>query len=465
MLLSNSRKLLSVAATAIAATLTLQASEELSFKDYIVEKDIYKIVAESQNETAISPNSSFFPKRRVSTLVDYCESIGGIPEYNKDNELDTSKPINCSAPNGKGFVATFNHIPRGNNGQYSVVIIKHEKPQLQGYAMKTYINENDIAKKGLKDFNSAMLDFGSEFYNYYGACVSKGGQYLISNTETDNKVVDGTEYLIQGSMHGKSTYSYGVHWCVNTPSKNDEFTVNVTRHPFNGVTRFQPKYGIENMKEKYSNPLPWYSTHFEAKQPVAKVEDTSQGGGQIEKRDYRTGKVEIINSKSIVNNANTQSVAISRMPTSVETALAQKVIQTKSTQLGRGNGYMVEGLYLGTSTSGRDLAAVVKTADTPINSKSIYGKNWNPQWVMNFTDTSNGQRPALYTGESFEKSFPLSISNEYKRVLDMCNIKGISGSSYLGYDISCERQGSMAQPIYEMTILKKDQLVLRDYEK
>jgi hypothetical protein len=73
--------------------------------------------------------------------------------------------------------------------------------------------------------------------------------------------------------------------------------------------------------------------------------------------------------------------------------------------------------------------------------------------------------PPTYVGESFEKSFPQSITSEYKRVLDMCKIKVLSGSSYLGYDISCERQGSMAQPIYEMTILKKDQLVLRDYEK
>lgn len=172
-------------------------------------------------------------------------------------------------------------------------------------------------------------------------------------------------------------------------------------------------------------------------------------------------------SATVIQNTPqpTNQVMMSKQPTSVETALAQKVIQTKSTQIGRGNGYMVEGIYLGTSTSGRDLAAVVKTADAPINSKSVYGKNWNPQWIMNFTDTSNGQRPPLYSGESFEKNFPQSITNEYKRVLDMCKIKGLSGSSYLGYDISCERQGSMAQPVYEMTILKKDQLVLRDYEK
>lgn len=444
-------------------TLSLVAQEESAFKDYIVKEDIYSIVAESEMETALIPNSSFFPKRRVSTLVDYCENIGGIPEYDKNYDTNKEiKPINCSVPNKNGFIATFSRINRGNNGKYVVVIIKHEQPQAHGYAMKTYNEENKIAKKSLIDFNGAMLDFGTEFSNYYGACVNKGGTYLISNAQTQNQAVDGSEYLLKGSYHGKSVYEYGTHWCVNTQNKNDEFTVNVSPHPFNGVTRFQPKFGIENMKEKYSNPLPWYSANFEAKQPVAKVEDTAQSGGQIEKRDYRTGKVEIINSVTSVNNVNRQSVAMSRTPNSEESSLVEKSINSRSNTLGRVNGRVLEAIYLGRNERGCDLVAVTKQTDQPYGHKYAYGRNDGSEAIMGYR-RCNGQTE--FIGESFEKKFPVAIENEYNRVLGMCKLRGAGMGSYLGYNIDCQRLGAMNEPVYETLIVKQDKLVVRVLEK
>jgi hypothetical protein len=378
------------------------------------------------------------PATKIKSMVNYCSSIGGesimVEKSAKKNLFgDIYYEMSCKAPNAQGFELS----KKG-----SLFLLTHESPQDLGYAMKAYAADEKLGeKRSVKELYSSMLDFGTNFYDFYGYCVAKGGEYLISNGSTGNKAVKANDYIVKGiGIRELSVKEAGKHWCVDTKNPADAFTLTLSPHPYNGVMRFQvAKEGVDKSEIVMDDSI--NPTYLMSRSESARViQNTPQ---------------------------STNQVMMSKRPSSVETALAQKVIQTKSTQLGRGNGYMVEGIYLGTSSSGRDLVAVVKTADTPINSKSIYGKNWNPQWVMNFEDcsTMNLKCPPTYVGESFEKSFPQSITSEYKRVLDMCKIKGLSGSSYLGYDISCERQGSMAQPIYEMTILKKDQLVLRDYEK
>ena len=416
------------------ASLSLYGASPI--KDYIVKEDVYQIVAESPTVSVLKWTSDTLPAAKIKSMVNYCSSVGGesimVDKSAKKNLFgDIYYEMSCKASNAQGFELS----KKGN-----LYFLTHESPQGLGYAMKAYAADEKLGeKRSVKELYSSMLDFGTNFYDFYGYCTVKGGEYLISNGSTGNKAVKANDYILKGvGIRGLSVKEAGKQWCVETKNPADAFTLTVSPHPYNGVMRFQvSKDGVDKSEivmDDSVNPT------------------------------YMMSRSE---SASVIQNASqpTNQVMMSKQPTSVETALAQKVIQTKSTQLGRGNGYMVEGIYLGTSSSGRDLAAVVKTADAPINSKSVYGKNWNPQWIMNFTDTSNGQHPPLYSGESFEKSFPQSITNEYKRVLDMCKIKGLSGSSYLGYDISCERQGSMAQPIYEMTILKKDHLVLRDYEK
>lgn len=414
--------------------LSLHAASPI--KEYIVKEDVYQIVAESPTVSVLKWTSDTLPASKIKSLVAYCSSIGGnsimVEESAKKNLFgDIYYEMSCKAPNAQGFVL---------NKKENLYFLKHESAQDLGYAMKGYIADEKLGEKqSPKELYSSMLNFGTNFYDFYGYCVAKGGEYLISNATTGNKAVKVNDYIVKGiGMRDLSVKEAGKHWCIDTKNPADAFTLTLSPHPYNGVMRFQV-----------------------SKEGVDKSEIVMDDGANP---TYLMSRSE---SSTILQNTlqPTNQVMMSKQPSSIETALAQKVIQTKSTQLGRGNGYMVEGIYLGTSSSGKDLAAVIKTADIPINSKTIYGKNWNPQWVMNFTDMSNGQRPPLYTGESMEKSFPHAITNEYKRVLDMCKIKGLSGSSYLGYDISCQRQGSMAQPIYEMTILKKDLLVLRDYEQ
>jgi hypothetical protein len=166
-------------------------------------------------------------------------------------------------------------------------------------------------------------------------------------------------------------------------------------------------------------------------------------------------------SEPVVKENPTGHVVMSQKPDAATIELAQKVLTSQKIQLARGNGSILEGIYLGNSSKGNKLAAVVKNNDKPAQHKTLYGADWNPAWIMNFA-LVNGK--AEYLGESFEKKFPNSITDEYRRVMDMCKKRGIAGSSYLGYDITCERQGTDTRPAYEMTVIKKDNLVMRTYE-
>lgn len=124
---------------------------------------------------------------------------------------------------------------------------------------------------------------------------------------------------------------------------------------------------------------------------------------------------------------------------------------------------MSEGLYLGQNNEGCERVAVARTGDTPVDHKTLYGNATQYQSILNIKQCGNGT--VEFTGESVERTFPRSIEAEYKRVHGMCKIKGVAMSSHLGYDIDCQRQGSTAEPVYEMTVVKKDRLVGRAYEK
>lgn len=421
-------------AVLVACNSSLLGDSGQSFKDYVVDKGIYSIVAETDMETALIPNSTFFPKQRISTLVDYCEAIGGAVSYNKKNLLDTNTPVVCDETNGRGFVATTNYPKKGYNDY--VVIVEHKSAQTLGYTMKGYIKENDIDKvTSAKSFNKSMLDFGTNFYDYYAFCESKGGKYLVSNTETNGKAVGGAEYLLKGYMKGRSIYSEGTHWCVDTKEGGDTFTVAVTRHPFNGVMRFQPVSGVDATKiEKYSDALPWYTR----KAPDQVLASTANGA---------------------VDNA----VAMSKAPTQNENDLAAKVFKAGGTVLARQNGSVLEGIFLGQNDSGCNLVAVAKSVDRPYGHKNLYGGKSTQETVFGYKQCRDGK--VDYIGESFETNFPVAIENEYNRVLDTCRIRGVAMGSYLGYNIDCQRQGATNSPIYELTIVKKDKLVVRTLEK
>lgn len=423
---------------AIGLTTTSFAS---GFRDYIVKEGIYTIVAETDNQTVMIPSSDWFQKRRVSTLKSYCSEIGGmttfdesiLPEVNKAGEGIFS----CTAPNAQGFKVGKYSMNKGTND--NVVIVTHESKEPTGYAMKSYIKEQDIAnKKSLAEFNSAMLDFGVNFYDYYAYCGTKGGEYLISNVNTGGKAIKGSELLLKGYENGKSSHQdEGTHYCINTVNPTEQFTVKVSRHPFNGVIRFQPSYGVDKTAiQMYNDPLPWYTQKATVQASIPASVATTQS-----------------------NN-----IAMTTAPSNMATSLAMKTFSMQDTTLERQSGIVMEGMYLGSNSEGCYLAAVAKSVDRPLGHKYLYGKGSNAGTISNFKQCGEGA-PVEFIGESFERSFPQAIEAEYGRTLNMCKIRGGALSSQLGYDITCRRLGEVIKPAYEMTIVKKDKLVLRAIEQ
>jgi len=432
----KNEKIFTATAALLLSSSICMGSSTLSFRDYIEKEDIYSIIAESDKETAMIANSSFWPKKKLTTLIGYCEDIGGVAQYDKENYFGKSNPIKCLAPNGESFSAITQRLQQGSNNY--VVVIKHDKVQPLGHALKKYIEENKIDKKtNIKDFNSAMLDFGTNYYNYHAYCKVKGGKYIISNSETNNKAVEADEYLLKGLMEFKSPSAEGTHWCIDTRSVNDEFTVKVSPEPFNHVLRFQPTYTVDRTAiVKYSDPLPWYSC--------------------------KAVSVNQYNFSEGTNNLSS-GAQMSKQPSQTQVALAEKSLRARNTALGRVNGAIEEAVYLGSNNKGCELSAVMGTIDKPVDQKYAYGKSNKPEWIMNFKKCSNGA--VEYIGESFERGFSSAVEPEYERVLGVCRVKGVGMSSYLGYDVNCERQGADRDTYYEMTIIKKDKLIARIYEK
>lgn len=320
----------------------------------------------------------------------------------------------------------------------SVVIVTHESVQPRGYAMKDYIKDEGLdKKKSPAEFNSAMLDFGTNFYNYYGFCMAKGGEYLINNGDTKGYAVKGSEFLLKAYENGSgSVYNEGKHYCVGLPNTTEQFTVTVSKHPFNGVMRFQPLYGVDQSAIKpYSGQLPWYAGKTQAQAQVQAVVAPATQGYSALNGSYQPAEKE----------------------------LATQAIQARDTVISNQNGSEMEGMYIGRNAQMCELSAVMKVTNRPFGHKYLYGSNDNYPKIMNFKRCGGGD--VEFVGESLERSFPKTIENDYKRVYTMCKLRGTSRSGNLGYNIDCKRVGEMTNPIYEMTIVKKDRLVLRALEQ
>lgn len=130
--------------------------------------------------------------------------------------------------------------------------------------------------------------------------------------------------------------------------------------------------------------------------------------------------------------------------------------------LRRTAGKVQEGYSLGTTSDGCRLSAVRTTPDTPVGHKVIYNDGGYSK-TMNYKECQDGSVREI--GESMETHAPQSIHPEMDRVLGMCKLRGASSSSYLGYDIACERLGDNGNPTYQTTVVKKDTLVERTYSK
>ncbi len=400
---------------------------------------LFSVVASDSKTTVMVWNSDFLPFRKIGFLMDYCESIGGKGEKQEDIEAGKNSIVKLTrrmtCKNSSGDLFSSHSYGRSGN---ILTVVKFDKDESSFQKpMMGYISENKIgADKSYKDLNGAMLDFGTNFFDYYGLCLAKGGKYYIANENTRGKAVESNEYIIKGTASKKylSLNLEGKQYCINTTKPNDEFTITLSPEPYNRVMRFQGSDGVDHATLKFDDPKdPFYLNLDKPKE-----------------------------DESVSPKDETGHVMMSQKPDAATIALAQKVLTSQKTHLARGNGSILEGMYLGSSSKGSELAAIVKRNDKPVGHNALYGADWNPMWVMNFS-LVNGK--VQYVGESFEKKFPQSIENEYRRVLDACKKRGMGGSSYLGYDITCERQGTDSKPEHEMTILKKDTLVLRAYEQ
>lgn len=412
--------------------LSLQAASPM--KEYIVKEDVYQIIAESPTVSVLKWKNSLIPASKIKSMVNYCSSIGGestmVEKSAKKNLFgDIYYEMSCKAPNTLGF-----ELSR-KSGYY---FLQHESPQDLGYAMKSYAADEKLDEKhSPKEFYSSMLDFGTNFYDFYGYCIVKGGEYLISNGSTANKAVKANDYIVNGiGLRGLSLKEEGKHWCINTKNPTDEFALTISPHPYNNVIRFQvSQEGVLNHKE-------------------IKLETDINPTYLLERSEAQFEESKVIPSNDVM---------MSKSPTPPITALAAKTIASKNTVLERQNGSVLEGLYLGQNDSGCHLAAVMSAPDHNYGHAIVYNDKKPANWIMNYKQCTNA--PIEYTGESFERSFPSAITQEYNRVLNMCRIRGAAMGSFMGYNIDCTRQGSMAQPVHEVTITKKEKLVIRSYEK
>lgn len=455
----------SVIAASFVLVPALCAGETKTFREHIVEEDLFFIEAESP-DTTVMTMTGFFPRRYPKALEKYCESIGGkaTVEKTKDRRIDNPnfKDVICVAPEGKGFDASFvqpektyfadrylkdpkedtlkNTFMTMITQNHIYLRVKHEKPQADSHARKGWYKEKSIDKKELKDLNG--MSFGAAFHSedLSAWCKIKGGQYLMTTEDTQGYAVDFNSYLlniVNGIGEFATTRSPGRHWCIDTKDKGDEFTAITQLNRWRDGVDFVVTSGVDRSQIKIStDPNPPYL--FKTKKPLEEDEMQAEAPADL-------------------------SVKASRQPTPPETDLAKRTLGAKNTTLSRTGGYVSEGMYLGPNAQGCDRAAVARTGDTPMNHQTLYGNASHYQWIMNYKQCGNDA--VEFIGESVERTIPRSIESEYKRVLGMCKIKGMAMGAYLGYDIDCQRQGSMAEPVYEMTVVKKDKLVGRGYEK
>lgn len=414
--------------------LSLHAASPM--KDYIVKEDVYQIVAESPTVSVLKWTSEMLPVTKIKSMVNYCSSIGGesimVEKSAKKNLFgDIYYEMSCKAPNAQGFELS----KKGN-----LYFLTHESPQDLGYAMKAYAADEKLGeKRSVKELYSSMLDFGVNFYDFYGYCTAKGGEYLISNGSTGNKAVKANDYIVKGvGIRDLSVKEAGKHWCADTKNPADAFTLTLSPHPYNGVMRFQvTKEGVnknEIVMDDSINP-----TYMMSRSESAVVmQNTPQP---------------------------TNQVMMSKQPTSSENDLVAKVFKIKDTVLSRQGGNILEGMYLGENEQGCQLAAITKSSGRQLPHNFLTLSANAPEWIMNFKQCQG--KPTEYLGESFEKKFPgnVEVEMEFRRVLDMCKIRGMGMGNYLGYNMDCKRLGDTSKPVYEVTMTKKERLVMRSYEQ
>lgn len=457
------------AIVSIAASLVLIpvlfGVEVKTFREHIVKEDLFFIEAES-NDTTVMRMTGFLPYRYPKALVNYCESVGGkaTVEKTKDRRIDNDnfKDVICNAPDGKGFEARFMQPERAyetSNFQKSrlefkgeadgvfflttrdfFVAIKHESPQSDKHAGKGWRKEKDISEKTkLEDLDGIKFQGVRVLADLSNLCRAKGGEYLMTTLDTQGYAVEYGNYLLYVAKEigeFKTTGSPGKHWCVNTTNPSDEFSVVVAMDGHRQYVRFLPTIGVDRTQIKISTDVnPSYL--------------------------FKSKKSEVTTAP--VATPVDLSIKASRQPTPPEVDLAKRTLNSKNTVLARTGGFVSEGMYLGQSVEGCERVAVARTGDAPIDHESLYGNASQYQSILNFKQCGNGN--IVFAGESVERTIPRSIEPEYKRILGMCKIKGMAMGTYLGYDIDCQRQGSMAEPVYEMSVVKKDKLVGRAYEK
>lgn len=441
-----------IAASTILLSTNLSGNEK-SLNDLFMEKsEIIYVIAERPNESLLQiwPVDGLFrfgDATEKEAMLEYCSSVGGTAttsELSSDifsaQFLYRHSNITCKAPNGKGFSAKFFSPKYSNNDKSNAWMhVKYDSPQPTGYYMKA-LNKKLVTGK----YKSIMDLRGSDTYGAgslkkgIGICVEKGGKYLMATKESQGYAIDANDYFFAiadkiGAFENE--YSDGKHWCIDTKDKADEFTVTSFQGKY--YREFKPEMGVNRDEIKiFKGALPPYY--------MKSTERPDEPAMQPSSVDDNTLKM-------------------SKSSTPAMTALASKTISSKNTVLERQNGSVLEGVYLGQNDSGCQLAAVMTAPDQSYGHTSVYNDKKPANWIMNYKQCSNA--PIEYLGESFERSFPASITQEYSRVLNMCRIRGAAMGSFMGYNIDCSRQGSMAQPVHEVTITKKDKLVIRAYEK
>lgn len=443
----------------------LHAGGTTIFREHIIKEDLFFIDAESQDMTVMGMTGRF-PGRYPKALAAYCESVGGVASSmltadGNAARFSSLKDIDCVAPNGNGFKAKFimpkkayiatdysdtwggkvdPALPQLIESSVLYAVVVHDSPQEVGYAHRGWQKEEGITRDSKMSNFIGKRDGAIENAKTFPAlCAAKGGRYLLATQDSQGYAVGHNEYVLNIAKKVgdfASVESPGSAWCIDTQDSADEFSVKVLRNFWHRGVWYLASSGVDRSQIKYStDPMPPYL--FKASKP----------------------KEAILAIEAPVDF----SIKASRQPTPPEVDLAKRTLNSKNTALARTGGYVSEGMYLGQSVEGCERAAVARTGDTPVDHKSLYGNATQYQSILNFKQCGNGD--IVFAGESVERTIPRSIEPEYKRILGMCKIKGMAMGSYLGYDIDCQRQGSMVEPVYEMTVVKKDKLVGRAYEK
>jgi len=195
---------------------SIEPDEIRNVKDYIANENDFVIIAENPYKTVYKTrNESNMGRLSIlDDLMDYCTDIQGEVQFGKQflasikreyssMEFEFSS-IKSDYKKYKlhgytGWMKCVNsddnfEVLRKVRTKYFTVL--HEKKQLQGYALRWYIDYYDI-----EDTDIASLNIGPWSYlslmQFGGICEYNNGKAYLSNRYTKNKRVTLNEYLIQ----------------------------------------------------------------------------------------------------------------------------------------------------------------------------------------------------------------------------------------------------------------------------